>query len=592
MNRLFSRLPSLTTFLWILASLVAFGAFLYIAPNLLNPPTALATPTSFAVGVPTRTSTTTIPRTATPVALAPAPQQVTREPQPTAPPGGIIYTSVADPTRSGYLKTTEEKPHWGDRNLHAGYFANDRYSSILFFDISALAPNSEIFSAELELSGLSRDNLGPQGEWRATLVRTKPFTEWEDLNAQDFLTATVTTSIGLPLSPTDLDLGRVNEFRFTQDQLPGLTNEIDERPYLIVRLEGPDGPSNSLFTWDGGGLDLEAGVHPTLRIVAHPGEFVKITNTPTAENVVTAAALAVRQTDFATRVGTVTPFPRTYATATSVIHVTREPTAENVETRIKIAQVATAVAITTGTYTPTPENWIVVTATFTPLPTRTPQQIAVATLYARLTALPTQVNTPTTEQLISIPLPDFLKGNILARTDRFGEETLIVMRPDGTLLQGLTGETFYIAAYAREPFSPDRRRRAIVAEDASGILQIWILDVATGNKKPITPFTKGVSYDPVWAPDDSAIAFVSTETGGDEIYLYNLGTEEISKLTNSAGLGQPFNKRPSWSADSSQIAFRSSRSGNDQIWIMNADGSNLHNVSQSTFNDYDPIWVK
>ena len=322
MNNL--RLPSLTTLLWIVASLVAFGAFLFIAPNLLSPPAPTVTPTVVSVAE-TPQPTSTVLTTQTPAPVAPPVKDITQEPVPTAPTGAVVFTSIADPTRSGYLKTNDDKPHWGDRNLHAGFFGNEDYRSILFFDISEIPPNSNFLSGQLDLTGLSRDNLGAEGEWRASLIRLQPFQDWEKLTPEDFANATVTTSLGNPLAPADLDLGRTNQFILSADQLPGMANEIGERTYLIVRLEGPGGPNNSLFTWDSGGLDLATGAHPVLTITAEPGQFVVVTNTPTAESVVTAAAVALRETEFATTVGTVTPFPRTFATATPIIHVTRVP---------------------------------------------------------------------------------------------------------------------------------------------------------------------------------------------------------------------------------------------------------------------------
>lgn len=592
MNNLSSRLPSLTTFLWILASLVAFGAFLFIAPNLLNPPSLRATPTGSAVVSPTSRPTETLASTPTEIPIAPPARKRTPEAEATVPPDAQVYGFVADPTRSGYLKSKDDKLHWGDRNLHAGFFGGDSYSSILFFEIAQLPPNSEILSAEIQITGLSRDNLGAQGEWRAELIRVKPFEEWGQVTAKDLLNATSTSSIGETLEPPDLDVGETNQFRFASDQLPALTNDVGESTYAIVRLVGSNGPANSLFTWDSGGIDLKTGAHPILRIVARPGKFVIVTNTPTAQNVVTAAAFAVRETDFATRVGTPTPFPRSYATATPIVLVTKEPTAENVETRVAIAQVATAVAITTGTYTPTPENWVVITPTFTPFPTRTPQVIPVSTLYARLTPTVPPTNTPTIREMLATPLPDFLKGNLLILTDRFKGKDIAVMRPDGTLIQALTGDEYYTLAFTREPFSPDRRQRAIVAPDASDILQIWIQDENTAEHTLITHLARGIAYDPVWSPDGGRIAYVSRETGSDEIYVYDLASQTSVQLTRG-GNAFIYKQRPTWSPNGDQIAFKTNDGTlNFQIWIMQDDGSNLHNISNSTSNDTDPIWVK
>jgi hypothetical protein len=597
LDNLNSRLPSLTTILWILASLLAFVAFLFIGPNLLNPPGPVATATGVTVGNPTPVRTETISTTQTPVPLAPPARRRTVQPLPTVRAGEQLYSFIADPTRSGYINSSDEKSHWGDRNLHAGFFGGDAYSAILFFDIGALPPNSEIVTAELSVTGLSRDNLGPQGQWRAGLLRIPSFDEWTDLTAAELLSATSTSTIGELLSPTDLDLGLANQLSFSPDQIPALAIDIQERSYLVVRLEGPTGPDNNLFTWDGGGLDLTTGAHPVLNIVARPGQFVVVTNTPTAENVVTAAAYALRQTEFAQNFGTPTAFPRSHATATPIILVTRAPTPENVETRVAIAQVATAVAFTTGTYTPTPENWIEVTATFTRIPTAlvptpTPGAIPIATVLAERALTPTPAATLTTAERLQMPVPEFLRGKIVFTSDRFGAPTFLVMQPDGTLDQVLTGVENFNIVFARESYSPDRTRQAVVNADPNGILQIWILDLATDTLTPVTTFAKGVSYDAVWSPDGGRIAFVSTETGGDELYVFDLATRQITRITNSADLGLPLNKRPSWSPDGQEIVFMSSRSGQDQIWIINADGSELRRISQGNFKDYDPVWVK
>ena len=591
MNNLLARLPSLTTLLWILASIVAFGAFLFIAPNLLNPPTPPATPTGSVVAMSTAKATGTIPPTATPIPAAPPARPRTQMPTATLPSDAKLYRFVADPTRSGYLKSGEDKTHWGDRNLHAGFFGDAAYSSILFFEIAQLPPDSEIISAELQVTGLSRDNLSANGTWRAELIRAAPFTEWEKLTPDDFNAATAISSVGSTLEPADLDLGETNQFTFAPDQLPALSNEAGQTTYVMVRLVGPSG-ANNLFTWDAGGMDLKTGAHPVLEIVARPGSFVIVTNTPTAQNVVTAAAFAVNATEFASQYGTPTRFPRAYATATPIVLVTVPPTPENVETRVAIAQVATAIAMTTGTYTPTPVNWVQITATFTPLPTRTPQAIPISTLYAILTPTVPPTNTPTIRELLAMPLPDFLRGNLLIVTDRFKGEHIAVMRPDGTLIQALTGRDYYRIASTRESYSPDRRYRALVAPDANGILQIWIQDQETNTRRPITSIARGIAYDPVWSPDGNKIAYVSREAGNDEIYVYDLGTETNTQLTRG-GNAFVYKQRPTWSPDSSQIAFKANDGTlNFQIWIMNADGTNVRNVSNSTSNDLDPIWVK
>ena len=72
----------------------------------------------------------------------------------------------------------------------------------------------------------------------------------------------------------------------------------------------------------------------------------------------------------------------------------------------------------------------------------------------------------------------------------------------------------------------------------------------------------------------------------------DLGAGKGTRITDSTGLGQPWSKHPTWSPDSQQIAFWSSRSGKDQIWVMNRDGTNLHNISNNDFDETDRVWVE
>ena len=49
---------------------------------------------------------------------------------------------------------------------------------------------------------------------------------------------------------------------------------------------------------------------------------------------------------------------------------------------------------------------------------------------------------------------------------------------------------------------------------------------------------------------------------------------------------------PSLESLRSKIVFLSDRDGYAQLYVMNADGSGKTNLSNNTYNDWDPIWVK
>ena len=58
-----------------------------------------------------------------------------------------------------------------------------------------------------------------------------------------------------------------------------------------------------------------------------------------------------------------------------------------------------------------------------------------------------------------------------------------------------------------------------------------------------------------WSPDAQEIVFASSKDGDTEIYILNLETEEITKLTNNGN----YDDYPAWSPDKNYIVFASDR---------------------------------
>jgi len=99
-----------------------------------------------------------------------------------------------------------------------------------------------------------------------------------------------------------------------------------------------------------------------------------------------------------------------------------------------------------------------------------------------------------------------------------------------------------------------------------------------------------MSYSPVWSPRGDRLAFVSTEPGNDEIYTIGIDGTGQERLTFN---DWEWDKHPTWSPDGSQIVFWSNEgSGRQQLWIMNADGSERCLLLESSYNDWDPVWIK
>lgn len=590
MDQLFSRFPFLETALWVLAALAAFAAFLVIAPSFFNNPAG--TPVALQKTATVRATLTPL-RTATPQLAAPPPKLGTPNPIPTPPAGAQILSFVDNPKLSGWLNSGEQKPHWGDRNLHAGQYKGQAYHSVVYFDLSALAPGSQIFFAQIELTGLNRGNLGASGSWTLKLLPTSFLKGWTDHSNSDIAQVSASDQIGLAAGPSDLAEGQTNQFVFGAAQLSQLRQAIDSEGRVAFRIDGPTGTEDNLFTWDGGDPDPSLGLHPVLSLVAVPGQFTFITITPTPGNVLTAAAAIVQSTESARRNGTPTPFPRKFATAIPQQVVTSVPTPANSATALADSFYATAVALTTGTYTPTPDYWVTATSTpvlltayqFTPIPSPTPTSFT-----SRL-------------QLLQTPIPTKygLSGKILFQTDRegLGITQVWVMNPDGSILGKLSGDEYLRLAENRALFSPDKQLQVDVGKNENDQWQIVLLDNVTGILSPLIP-AKGRlgSYQPNWSPLGDKLVYVSDLEGTEELYVYDFHTKLSTRITftppNQKTEERAQNNHPSWSPDGKKIVFASNRDPFPlwQIWIVNPDGSDMHRLSSSPSNDMAPNWVR
>ncbi len=307
-----------------------------------------------------------------------------------------------------------------------------------------------------------------------------------------------------------------------------------------------------------------------------------ITPTPVPENVLTAVAQRA-QGDPLPR--TPLPYNAVIATTTPTPYVvTATPTPENRATAQYLAAYATAVAATTGTFTPTPPNMVVVT------PTPPPQALAPAgvPLIQYLDELP-PTPTPTPVPPTPSVLPAYFVGKILFLSNREGREGLFLLEPDTGRLARVNARWPYELARQRETRSPDGRLSVVVRNDHRGIPEIYIYDPEYNSYRLLTK-TTGMSYDPAWSPTGEWIAFVSQETGNDEIFIIRPDGSGMRQLTRNSW---EWDKHPSWSPDGRQIVFWSNReTGRPQLWVMEVDGSNQRRLLDSPYEDRNPVWAK
>jgi serine/threonine protein kinase len=203
-----------------------------------------------------------------------------------------------------------------------------------------------------------------------------------------------------------------------------------------------------------------------------------------------------------------------------------------------------------------------VLAYFSGSPTPTLAEIAAATL-------PPAESTATSAPSDSTPTP----GETIADTPApsLEPEETIPPSPSPTPIGG-TGEI---------AFSSER----------TGVMQIWVVNVATKQLRQITNMRDG-ACQPNWSPDGMRLAFISPCQGkkevhqGTGIHIVNADGTGLTPLPSSP----EGDFDPAWSPDGKHIAFTSMRTGKAAIFIINLDTLSINELSQSEYPDLQPSW--
>lgn len=225
----------------------------------------------------------------------------------------------------------------------------------------------------------------------------------------------------------------------------------------------------------------------------------------------------------------------------------------------------------------------------TALPTATPTPIVMVEAAIAAPVLPAVavIATPTTAS-------DQYQGWIAFRSNRNGTEAIFLMQADGSNVQPAPASIADKVAtlYQQQQISSDGTQQLSAQQSAEqGTINLFkgaIGGATTSDAQMLTNFN-GTEYDPVWSPDGQWIAFVANHTGNDEIWRIDANGGQPRQLTFN---DWQWDKHPSFSPDGQQLAFFSNRTGLRQIWRMAADGSNQINLSNNTFEDWDPVWLR
>ena len=116
-------------------------------------------------------------------------------------------------------------------------------------------------------------------------------------------------------------------------------------------------------------------------------------------------------------------------------------------------------------------------------------------------------------------------------------------------------------------FSPDGRSVAF-ASTRTGSEEIWIADADGANVRQVTFIGGAETSWPRWSPDARLIAFQSGREGSLDLYALDVATGGVERLTSAPGSEW----HPRWSRDGRWLYYASDVTGRSEIWKMPAAG--------------------
>jgi TolB protein len=108
-------------------------------------------------------------------------------------------------------------------------------------------------------------------------------------------------------------------------------------------------------------------------------------------------------------------------------------------------------------------------------------------------------------------------------------------------------------------WSPNGKYIAYVALGKQS--SINVINVTNGKRDQLTKYP-GINGAPAWSPDGSKLAMVLSKDGAPKIYVLDLETKELRRVTS----GGAIDTEPFWDPNGQSIVFTSNRGGKPQIY--------------------------
>jgi TolB protein len=119
----------------------------------------------------------------------------------------------------------------------------------------------------------------------------------------------------------------------------------------------------------------------------------------------------------------------------------------------------------------------------------------------------------------------------------------------------------------------------------TGSKEIWQMDYDGQGQRQVTRLGS-ITLSPRVSPDNSRVAFTTLSRAGWSIRLYSL---ELNRPLNFAATGGT-TLSPAWSSNGANLAFSSSRTGDNEIYISDATGGGARRLTSFAGPDVSPTF--
>ncbi|MBW1779707.1 MAG: Tol-Pal system beta propeller repeat protein TolB [Deltaproteobacteria bacterium] len=121
--------------------------------------------------------------------------------------------------------------------------------------------------------------------------------------------------------------------------------------------------------------------------------------------------------------------------------------------------------------------------------------------------------------------------------------------------------------------------------NSTGKREIYVCDYDGHNVRPVTA-DKSIALLPRWSPDGKYLVYNSYKQGGPMLYLKNMASGAVRRLSGKSGL----NIGASWAPNGREIALTMSYKGNPDIFAINLQGKILEQLVQHWGIDVSPAF--